>query len=436
MSISIWDAKNNLAFNEPLEVNDRLFVDTAKARGDFSIKRLYKSLNVDNKDKLHKPPRKQYTLFTGHRGCGKSTELVRAAKYLHDPQRYYVIHLDCTKKLDPNNLRYSDVLLALANGLLNKLKDENAITIDQVHLTNLENWFKERIETHTKVKEFASEMQAGVKAKTGIPFLAQIFANLTNTFNIGSSYREELRQAFSNNFSEFATIFNQLLRVVEEQLQASNNLGHYILFTVDGTDRLDKNDADRFFIEDIHQLTLIESRFIYCAPIHLLHSSNQLTTTFDSPFRLPMLKIRDNCDQIIPENYAVMRDLIYKRVPKGLFDNETTVNYLICYSGGHPRDLLRLLTVAITYADEEIIDQMAAEKAVKQIANDYRRFIENKQYTLLVDIDNHPDAPDDYTSEETSQLLFNLVLLEYNDYFWKSHPLITTLSGYKKASNG
>lgn len=125
--LSIWDAKNNLAYNEPLKPNDPLFVDTTAARGNFSLKRLYRDLNVDNKGKAHTPPLKQYILFTGHRGCGKSTELLRVAEYMHHPERYYVIHLDCLKKLDVNNLRYSDVLLAWQRRCLKSSKMKMAL---------------------------------------------------------------------------------------------------------------------------------------------------------------------------------------------------------------------------------------------------------------------------------------------------------------------
>ncbi|MCI5211376.1 MAG: hypothetical protein D3910_21915, partial [Candidatus Electrothrix sp. ATG2] len=100
--ISIWEAKKQLAYNEPLRPDDELskdlFVDTSTARGDFNLKRLYRELNVDNQGIAHTTPaapRKQYILFTGHRGCGKSTELLRTADYLHHPDLYYVIHLDC-----------------------------------------------------------------------------------------------------------------------------------------------------------------------------------------------------------------------------------------------------------------------------------------------------------------------------------------------------
>jgi hypothetical protein len=146
-----------------------------------------------------------------------------------------------------------------------------------------------------------------------------------------------------------------------------------------------------------------------------------------------MLKIRNRKNETIEENYQVMRELALKRVPEHLFDEIKTLNYLICYSGGHPRDLLRLLNVSINFAEDEVIDRSSAESAVKQVANEYSRFINSKDYSRLVIIDENPDMPYDFTDEETSKMLYNLILLEYNDYFWKSHPLIETLPGYKKA---
>ncbi len=437
--ISIWEAKKRLAYNEPLHPDDELskglFVDTSTARGDFSLKRLHRELNVDNQGIAHTTPTspcKQYILFTGHRGCGKSTELLRTAAYLHHPDRYYVIHLDCLEKLDINNLKYSDVLLALAASLLKKLKKEEGIIIDQVFLTRLENWFKERVEVHTALQDFATEVKAGAKIHTGLPWLGKLFGELTNTINIGSSYREELRLVVRNNFTEFVEAFNLLIQAGEEKIRVAGK-GQRILFTVDGTDRLDQEDALKFFVEDIHQLTQIKGLFIYCAPIHLLHQDNCLNVNFSQIFRLPMLKIRGRDGEDLPENIAVMRELALRRVPEQLFDKQNTVDELVRQSGGHPRDLLRLLNVAINYADEDYIDQPAVDKAVKQVANEYRRFINDRDYTRLVQIDLHPDAPDDFTDAQSYDLLSNLTLLEYGDYFWKSHPLVTTLPGYEKA---
>lgn len=432
-TLSIWDAKNNLTYDLPLPPDDPLFEDITNARGVFSLGPLYRQLNVDKAGALHTPPRKQYILFTGHRGCGKSTELLRVAKYLNDSARYFVVHLDCLQTLDINNLKYSDVLLALAAALLQQLEDEHGIVVEQVHLTRLENWYRERVITHANLCALESELKSGIQAEAGLPWLVKLFAQLTNKISIGSTYRDELREVVRNNFTEFAESFNQLIRVAEDKI-SKQNLGQRILFTVDGADRLDSEDARKFFIEDVHQLTQIQSLFIYCAPINLLHATSQLTASFGQLFRIPMLKIRDRDDSPIDDNYEIVRQLVYRRVPLYLFDATGTLDYLIRYSGGHLRDLLRLLNVAINHADAEHIDQTAAERAVQEVANDYRRFINSGDYERLVAIDNAPDAPDDFTDAESSAMLYNLILLEYNNYFWKSHPVITTLPGYKKAA--
>lgn len=430
--LDIWDAKHNLSYNEPLSSNSDLFVDIAPARGEFKLKRLYRQLHIDNNDELRQPPRKDYTLFTGHRGCGKSTELLRVSDYLHNPSRYFVIHLDCLERLDINNLKYSDVLLALATRLLETLQEVHGIHIDDIHLYHLEQWFAERVETHADIRNFSAEIKAGVKAEVGLPWVAKIFAELTNKINIGASYRNELRQVLKNNFSEFASAFNSLIIAAEEQIQ-NQNLGKRILFTVDGTDRLNSEDAHEFFIDDVHQLTQINGIFIYCAPIHLLHEDNQLNANFATIFRVPMLKIRDRDDNPIPENINIVREMVERRVPSYLFDTNATVDHIIKYSGGHARDLLRLLNLSITFSEEDVITLDAADSAIKQIANDYRRTIEADEYEHLVKIDLNPETPEAFTNEDSTKMLYNLVLLEYNDYFWKSHPVIQTLPGYQKA---
>ncbi len=427
--ITIWEAKNNLTFDEPLAPNDKKMVDLSPARGNFTLKRLYSEVNVEDGE-LNSPPKKKYLLFTGHRGCGKSTELLRVAKYLHDRKRYFVIQLDCVKKLDTNNLKYSDVILALTSQLLSSL--EANITVDNAYLDNIENWFKTRVISHEKLKHIESEIVAGAKAQLGLPYLTQLFAGLTNKLKIGATYREDVREVINNNATELADSFNQLIRAAEAQIQ-KKDLGKRILFTIDGTDRLEREDAYHFFIEDVNQLTLIDSLFIYCAPIHLLNGNNTLRTSFSGIVRLPMLKIRDCDNNKIRSNYHIVRNMVYHRVPAYWFDSEDTVNYLIEYSGGHPRELLRLINTAINYRDEKLIDKLAAERAVQELANDYRRSIKRSHYERLVEIDENPEFPDDFTDDITTQMLFDLVLLEYNDFFWKSHPVITTLAGYQKA---
>lgn len=430
---TLWEVSRQLRFDEPLEATDPRFVDTRKARGNFKFDGLLKRLGIDPSSMEFKiEPDSLYIVFCGHRGCGKSTELRRLNSMLNAPDKYCVIFLDAVRQLDPNNLQYPDVLFALAKELLERLEREGII-MDAVFLERLEDWFKEHVESYANTKDLAAEVKADISVGTGVPFLVKIFASFTNWMKVNSTYKEELRRALKNSFSVFADAFNQLLVEAEFKLKKWNK-GRKLLFMVDGTDRLTGEDSKRFFVTDVHQLQLIQGNFIYCAPIHMIHEDNYINQAFSRIIKLPMIKLSEKGSDVpLPEGCDAMRQMIYRRADRALFDSEATVDYLIKYSGGHPRDLLRLLNYAFEFAEGDVFDRAAAQKAVKQLATDYRRILETKDYKLLRGIDQAP-ADQTENSKEVQHLLFNLALLEYNEYWWQSHPVIRTLPEYQAAA--
>ena len=83
---TIWELGMQLNFEEPLDANDARFVHTESARGEFNFNALLKPYGVDPKTyEMKKVPQGVYSLFCGHRGCGKSTELRRLHERLNRP---------------------------------------------------------------------------------------------------------------------------------------------------------------------------------------------------------------------------------------------------------------------------------------------------------------------------------------------------------------
>jgi energy-coupling factor transporter ATP-binding protein EcfA2 len=426
----MWEVNANLDFNEPLENDDPRYVDTEKGRGQFNFKGLLTTLGVDTKQlKLRSPKDKSYNLFCGHRGCGKSTELRRLSRYLHGNNLFFVIFLDSVADLDTHNLEYSDLLLALANKLLVQLK-ENDITINNVFLEDLNQWFSEKILDSEKLKDFSMEVETGAEARGGIPFLAKLSAKLTGKIKTGATYKEEIRRVVKNSFSEFAAAFNQLIDATENVLKEKNKAGK-LIFIIDGTDRLNTEDSHRLFIKDTYQLQQIAANFIYCAPIHLLYEGNQVQQGF-SQFILPMIKIaHEKSAQKHEDGYEVLREIIFKRADKKLFASKELVDVLIENSGGNPRDLLKLLSYALQESNMEIFTGENIKEAVHKLSMDYRMFLNTEDYQVLYKID-HAEIVDE-NSEQIRSLLYNLAILQYNNYWWASHPVIRHLDGYKKA---
>lgn len=426
-------AKRALKFDTPLDPDDsHEFVPLNAARGLFSEDKLLWELHVAGGE-LQEFDDPMYMLFGGHRGCGKSTELKRLAKELHDPRKYYVVFVDALAESDKNNLRYSDILFAQAKVLFTQL-DASGISLDQVFLTSIEQWFSERIEKHESLQSFAAEVRAGVTAKHGIPFVGGLFASMSVSARDNTTHREELRTVIRNFFSEFAQAYNALIAHAEEKLQ-QHDLGRKLLFVIDGTDRLQGEDAQRFFIHDVHQLKQIRSNFIYCAPIDMLSESGVLRQHF-SIQRLPMIKLTEKgeSDMLVGARDA-LRDLVTRRVDSRLFDHPDTIDYLIQYSGGHLRDLIRLMSLALAETMGKMaITRQIADAAIKQLTTDYRRLIHQDDYHLLREIDaKGPEFTP--TSDTTRQLLYDLVLLEYNSYWWQTHPVVRTLPAYLQVSD-
>lgn len=427
---NIWEADKNLQYNEPLDEKDPRYVHTEKGRGDFSYMKLLRSLGVNHIDySLASPPGKIYKTFCGHRGCGKSTELKRLRVKLDKEGLFFVVFLDATVGLDNNNLQYPDLFMALARSLTEKLQEKN-ISLDKVFLSNLETWFNERVSTQVKAKDFALNINAGVEGKTGIPFLSNIFANITTSFKQNSTYKEELRMVIKNSFTQFGDAFNQFILAAEEAVKEKGRPGG-ILFIIDGTDRLSGEDSENLFIKDSHQLQYIASKFIYCAAINLLHEGMQLHHAFDS-YVLPMIKVHEkNSDTKVEAGYETMREMLYKRVDKSLFDSEETVDYIIRHSGGCPREFFKILHYAFRSSKTDLFDRQSTEQGVKDLSTDYKRMLEDEDYLLLAKIDR--EKVKEQNDSRTKNLLYNLALFEYNNFWRQSHPVVRLLPGYKEA---
>jgi tetratricopeptide (TPR) repeat protein len=76
-------------------------------------------------------------LYAGHRGAGKSTELLRLQQYL-DEQGCFVVYFPADEQdIDPEDAQYTDILLACTGHLLEKLKDST-------DPASLLNWLSDR----------------------------------------------------------------------------------------------------------------------------------------------------------------------------------------------------------------------------------------------------------------------------------------------------
>ena len=425
---------NSIEFEEALSANDPRYVPTQAARGSQkTLDRLSKKFGLWLKDGQFFPPMQKHALFFGHTGSGKTTELRRYALEFGKPGRFFVVEVNIHEQLDRNNLEFADTLMAMARSLLKELSgilEKRKLRLPNDALKALEDWFAERVSSMDEVKDFALEAKTTAGADVGIPYLLKLSALFTTAFKSNVTYKESLRKVIRNSFTQFAEAFNALLEQVEASLKAKG-VAQRVLFIIDGTDKLRGEDTRRFFVEDAELLLAINSLVIYTAPLVLKYEGN-LTNKLDADVMLPMIKLFDAEGQRHEEGWKTLRDLLLKRADRQVFESDIAIDRLVENSGGHPRELLRLLKLCCEFAEEDSIEEASVSLAIKQLASEYRRFLEPEDYQLLAKLDtNTVHAGND---ERTRKLLYNLALLEYNDGSWRrSHPVIRTLEGYRIA---
>ena len=426
----IGEVLQRLDVEEALAPHDPRYVDTRVARGsEQTFKRFTRKFGVSLHDQRVFRPTQRHVLFFGHIGSGKTTELRRYVSELSRLGLFFPVEVGINEILDRHNLQYADVLMAMAYALLERLRDEG-VALPNDALSGLESWFVDKVLSHEETRELAMGVEARITAQGGFPFVLALLGRFTAAFKNNHTYKESLRRVIRNTFADFADAFNTLLRQAEETLSSANKALR-VLFLIDGTDKLRGEDTRRFFIYDVEQWLAITALAVYTAPITLKYESN-LAGKLDADLVLPMIKLYEKDGARCNAGWHAMHHLLLRRADRSLFASDVEIEQLIAHSGGHPRELLRLLKLSCEFAEDDTLDAATVALAIKQLAAEYRRFLEPEDYVLLARIDS--DDVHAGNDERTRRLLYNLALLEYNDASWRrSHPVVRTLEGYQRA---
>ena len=426
----LLEVLQKIAYEEPLPDGDPRYVDSREARGsEKTFIRLARKFGWDPTSHAFFAPHERHILFFGHIGIGKTTELRRYAGQLNASRRFYVVEVDVLAKLDRNNLQYTEVLMAMAETLLERLHGDG-YSLDADALDPLQRWFGHVVQTDATTRELSAELKTVAEGGGGIPGLIKLLATFTAAFKTGSSQKSEWRREIRNDFTALAQAFSTLIRQAETQL-AQERRAERVLFLIDGTDKMRGEDTQQFFVQDAEQLLAIETLVIYTAPLHLKYDG-RLGGKLDSDIVLPMMKLQERDGTPFEAGWTTMRRLLLLRADRCLFATDREVDRLVEFSGGHPRELLRLLKLCCELADDQI-DAFVVQTAIEKLAADYRYFLKPADYALLKAIDGNP--ADGGNDEQAQDLLHRLALLQYNDGTWRrSHPVVRTLEGYALAT--
>jgi hypothetical protein len=411
----------------PLPSGDPYYVDLTQARESRAAEKL-KDM-IDLCEESHAA-----IAFSGHRGSGKSTELL----HLRDALRgsCFGIYLNIVDYLDAFDLHYTDLFLLVARRVLDELR-EAEIKLSSNLLSDVEAWFR----TVTKETEESVALSAGVstEAKAGveIPFIAKLLAKLTADVKAGSSNKVSTRQELDRYFSALVSYTNALLTEASSALKAAGR-PYSILILLDNLDRVPPDKSEDLVFTHGSQLQNLQCHAVYTISIDTFYSGQGIGTVFPRNVILPNVKLRKGKADSEPNAAGVkaLLEIVARRIDTAsLLDPPDLARRAIDLSGGSVRQLMRLMTEAILSARGrklEKLDSEAVEDGGRALRQEFERLLTPEDYKLLA------ATAQDKSIEKTSaymQLLRNLSILEYNgkEVWHDVNPLIEPIDAFKRA---
>jgi hypothetical protein len=405
------------------------YIDFASVRGGKIIESLQRTITRIS------PNEPTCQLFTGHIGCGKSTELFRLKTEL-EQEDFYVVYFESSQDLDMGDVDISDILLSIARQVSESLESAG-IKLRHGYFQNL----------FTEVAEFLQtpiELSAEAELSVGI-------AKITAKTKDSPKLRSQLRQYLEPRTNSILQAINEeLLERATKELKYKGHKGLVVI--IDNLDRLDatlkasgRTQPEYLFVDRGEQLRKLNCHVVYTIPLTLIFSNDfgRLANRFGvKPKVLPMVPVQARSGKDYEDGMALLRQLVLARafptidpsdrttlIPH-VFDNPQTLDRLCRVSGGHVRNLLVLLYSCLQQEDPPF-SRECLENVIQEYRDDLLAAITEQEWELLFQVVQRQNVTGE---EECQTLLRSMFVFEYRDHegrWFGINPALAETKKYK-----
>lgn len=437
------DPSRTLLINN--EIDKKYYIDFSEVRGGDIIGKLKQKMT------FFKPNEPTCTLFTGHIGCGKSTELLRLKQEL-EQAGFLVVYFESSEDLEMTDVDIADVLLAISRHV-SKILDKIILEEPRKFNELLQGALKVLNAEVTSFKLKPPELP-GVP-KIGDVGISSENQKLSIAFGIGEitartksdpTLREKLNQYLGPQKVKLIQAINQeLLEPAIAKLKQQGKKGLVVI--VDNLDRIDNRvkpwgrpQQEYLFVDQGEFMAKLNCHVVYTMPLALKFSNDYgtLTQRFpEDPKVLPMVPVHWPDGRVHEQGMALMQQMVLARAfpelsPKerlnnitSIFDSAATLERLCSMSGGHVRDLLRLLN---TWIQEEMalpLSRNTLEQVIRSRRNDMILPISEEEWQLLHNVKQKKKVSDD---QGYQKLIRSRFVFEYRDggeSWFDVNPILT-----------
>jgi hypothetical protein len=375
--------------------------------------------------------------FSGFRGAGKSTELNRLRQALSE-QGFAVAKFDVESYLD---VRYpitaGQLVFAIAAGVWEACVDQGWIDGEddpQSPFKRLWDWFS-AVQVESEVT-----FTAPLKQWSPVDFSAHLRRDPTFRRQLDVFLRARSVE-LNTKASEFLTALDDRVRRHFVQ-QGRDWLGMVVI-----VDSLDHARSETAFLDVRHairevfdlQLPLVRFerfRMVFCVPPYISPAAGTVRRIFNVK-----TAVRDGSG--FEPGVEALADVLTRRLPTGVepeaLFSRGQVRTLIRQSGGHIRDLLRLVDEVILGAESVPVTDRDVAAALVRVRETFLPLSADQKRWLAEIAATHQLQLDDQDAwEGLAELLdYHLVLRYANDEPWYDvHPIIADHVGERASSDG
>jgi len=417
------DPGKALAVDNPED--KKYYIDFSSVRGGAIIKKLKQKIT------FFSPDAPTCVLFTGHIGCGKSTELLRLRAEL-EQEGFHVVYFESSEDLEMTDVDISDVLLAIARRVSQSL--DKLLLGEPSRLKELLQGAAKVLNSDVTGMKFKvpGVGDVGVTSEKEKFSLAFGIGEITTKAKSDATLREKLNQYLGPQKTQLLEAINQeLLEPAIASLKQQGKKGLVVI--VDNLDRLDSRQKpfgrpqqEYLFVDQGEYLTKLNCHLVYTMPLALKFSNDygNLTQRFEEPRVLPMVPVQLRDGSECDAGMELLRQMILARAFPDLdeqerlsniteiFDSSKTLDRLCWVSGGHVRDLLRLLNTWIMEEMELPLSSATLEAVIRARRNEMTMPISDDEWELLRQVRQRKKVSGDqgYQTLIRSRLVF-----EYRD---------------------
>lgn len=381
-------------------------------------------------------------LVVGHRGTGKSTELV---KFQEENPKYVVAGFSMAKEAMPDS-GVEALLVLIVEAVLKTVNDFGG-KINEKVLEKVYAWFSQTFKYKETDFQYTAQVGAGIDTKdTFWGKLVGFTASAKADIKTGSRTMNKTITQENRRLSQLAYQCSQVVKEGQRAIEKADP-DKELLLILEDLDKMDVGPAQLLFVKNPGPLTGLPCKIIFTAPIFLLYSPEAaaLEGRF-SPVTIPMIKVFERDGSECGPGREVIKDILSKRFDLNRLIETDALDMAIEKTGG----VLRHLFDALAFASMATVQSSEQEggRKEKKIDEQTVRYGLNRVKNNLIQQISTTGLPGEYKDIQTKDLydrlkklagkphrldsdLVTLVLLkcqavlEYNGEGWHGvHPLV------------